>query len=308
MSVSDDLSVAIDTAHINMILNSKNSNSPIYISVFATLTICFVGYLLGANSLWLHLFMVIVGAVLGLKLWFAQIEERNIYMNMHSSIKKQMNALVRQRQMLVRIDAYGNEITDKWHKEVARFVDSVLLPGMSKSERARVQADQVTFNRALNVLLIWPVADEAKRRNVGNGFDPTMNAREFEAHCARVLQSHGWQATTTAATGDQGADVIAEKKGHRVVLQAKLYNSPVGNKAVQEAHSAKFHYKASAAVVVTNSSFTASAQQLAQSTGVHLLHHSELPELEMTITDTDDAAQELSHKLALAGFMPGISR
>jgi restriction system protein len=307
MNVSDDLSVVVDKAHINLILNSQNSNNPLYISVFVTLLMCFIVYFLGAASIWWYVLIVVVGASEGLKLRFKQTEERSIYLNMQASIKKQMNALVRQRQMLVRIDAYGNEITDKWHKEVARFVDSVLLPGMSKSERARVQADQVTFNRALNVLLIWPVADEAKRRTVGKCFDPTMNAREFEAHCARVLQSHGWQATTTAATGDQGADVIAEKQEHRVVLQAKLYNSPVGNKAVQEAHSAKFHYKASAAVVVTNSSFTASAQQLAQSTGVHLLHHSELPELEVMITDTDDAAQELSHKLVLAGFMPGMS-
>jgi restriction system protein len=79
------------------------------------------------------------------------------------------------------------------------------------------------------------------------------------------------------------ADVIAEKVGIRLIIQCKLYNSSVGNKAVQEAYAAKTYYQATIAAVVTNSSFTPSAQALANTTGVLLLHHSQLNSLENLI-------------------------
>jgi len=87
----------------------------------------------------------------------------------------------------------------------------------------------------------------------------------------------------TKATGDQGADVIAEKDGARMVLQCKLYSSPVGNKAVQEAFAAQRHYRANASAVVTNAAYTASAISLAATTGVQLLHYTDLNRLACAI-------------------------
>jgi restriction system protein len=231
-----------------------------------------------------------------------------LQLKIESAVSKHRVALVRQRRMLVRLDPYGNEILGAWNKEVAHFVESVILPTLTQSEFETAQ-NTATLNAMLDKLLFDPVAKAVKEKAAGDReFNSSMLPKEFEAHCAMVLSSVGWHATTTKATGDQGADVVAEKEGHRVVLQMKLLSTPVGNKAVQEAHSAKSHYKASAAVVVTNSSFTPSAQQLAQSTGVLLLHHSDLSELEAIVSGNDDAAQELKHQLAVAGFMPLMSR
>ena len=80
-------------------------------------------------------------------------------------------------------------------------------------------------------------------------------------------------------TGDQGADLIAEADGCRVIIQCKFYSKPVGNKAVQEAHSALGFHAGDRAVVVSNATFTRSAKQLADSTGVLLLHHDQLADL-----------------------------
>lgn len=55
-----------------------------------------------------------------------------------------------------------------------------------------------------------------------------------------------------------------------------MYSNPVGNKAVQEIYTAKQHYGANNAIVVTNNTFTKSAKQLAKSTKVDLLHHEDL--------------------------------
>jgi restriction system protein len=112
---------------------------------------------------------------------------------------------------------------------------------------------------------------------VGN-FDQIENPIEYERAISDFFTQKGWNSIATQASGDQGADVIAEKSNHRVVVQCKLYSQPVGNKAVQEVMSAKTFYECTTAIVVTNASYTKSARQLAHSCGVELLHHDELDE------------------------------
>ena len=102
--------------------------------------------------------------------------------------------------------------------------------------------------------------------------DPVL----FEKSTTKNFELFGLQSIETKKTGDQGADVIAKKNDITIIVQCKLYSQPVGNKAVQEVHSAKEYYKGNIGLVVTNSSFTKSAKQLANSTGVFLLHYSEL--------------------------------
>lgn len=99
---------------------------------------------------------------------------------------------------------------------------------------------------------------------------------DFEHYCADLLKANGWQAQVTQASGDQGIDIIAEYDGKKAVFQCKKYASPVGNKAVQEVIEGKQFCGASIAAVVSNASYTQSAKQLANTTGVYLLHHSEL--------------------------------
>lgn len=80
----------------------------------------------------------------------------------------------------------------------------------------------------------------------------------------------------TPASGDQGIDVIASYGNVKAVFQCKKYAQPVGNGAVQEIVAGKQFERADIAAVVSNATFTTSAKQLASTTGVHLLHYSEL--------------------------------
>ncbi|MGB6446057.1 MAG: restriction endonuclease [Xanthobacteraceae bacterium] len=57
-------------------------------------------------------------------------------------------------------------------------------------------------------------------------FAEDMTPQDFERSCARIISSVGWKTTMTKATGDQGADVVAEKDGTRLILQCKLYSTP----------------------------------------------------------------------------------
>jgi hypothetical protein len=100
----------------------------------------------------------------------------------------------------------------------------------------------------------------------------SLTGVEFETYLARVLKEHGLDdIRATAATGDQGADLIARLNGRSIVIQAKRYRGSVGNRAVQEAAGAVGYYQADEAWVITSGTFTASAKALAQANNVKLI-------------------------------------
>lgn len=99
-----------------------------------------------------------------------------------------------------------------------------------------------------------------------------MSGVEFETHIIRLLKAKGYEDIAgTPASGDQGADILAKKDGKKIVIQAKRYIKPVGNKAVQEVTAALRFYNADEAWVVTNATFTRSARALAHKNDVKLV-------------------------------------
>jgi hypothetical protein len=64
---------------------------------------------------------------------------------------------------------------------------------------------------------------------------------------------------------DQGGDILGVSPGGaRVVIQAKRWRGSVGNDAVQELLGAMLYYDRSEGMVVTNSTFTDAARELAK--------------------------------------------
>jgi restriction system protein len=105
---------------------------------------------------------------------------------------------------------------------------------------------------------------------------PSMSPLEYEQFVARELERAGWKVKHIGTQGDQGCDVLAYRAGFRLVVQCKLYRARVGNAAVQEIVGARRHYRAHLMAVVAPAGFTPSAQALARSNGVHLLHHAQI--------------------------------
>jgi restriction system protein len=108
----------------------------------------------------------------------------------------------------------------------------------------------------------------------------TLSPTGYEAYCVQILTDDGWDATTTQTSGDQGVDILATRNGKKAVFQCKFYTSLVGNAAVQEAIAGKAWASADYAFVVSNADFTPPAKALAAKTGVHLIHHSNLSNLD----------------------------
>jgi HJR/Mrr/RecB family endonuclease len=84
---------------------------------------------------------------------------------------------------------------------------------------------------------------------------------------------------TTDVKGDFGADLLGELNRKKYVIQVKQYSAPVNLKAVQEVYGAKAHYKAEFCWVVTNSTYTESAVNLAKSTNCLLIDGDDLDKL-----------------------------
>ncbi len=98
-----------------------------------------------------------------------------------------------------------------------------------------------------------------------------MNGYEYEETCAQVLRNRGFsRVKVTKSSGDQGIDIIAYKNGEKYGIQCKYYSSPVGNKAVQEAYAGSKFYDCTQSAIMTNSTFTKSAKELARKLDVQL--------------------------------------
>lgn len=98
-----------------------------------------------------------------------------------------------------------------------------------------------------------------------------LDGPEFEAYVALVLEDNGFRhVQITKGSGDQGADILAERSGKRYAIQCKNYAGAVGNFAVQEAYAGAQFYGCEVAAVICPGDFTSGARELARATGVLL--------------------------------------
>lgn len=99
-----------------------------------------------------------------------------------------------------------------------------------------------------------------------------MDGTQFEQYLHYWYARHGYyHIRLTQKTRDYGADLTMRKGLHKIVVQAKRYDRPIGVHAVQQALAAKAYYKADDAIVATNNYFTPSAKKLAEVNDVILM-------------------------------------
>jgi restriction system protein len=173
---------------------------------------------------------------------------------------------IRRNQLTVQRN-YGLIDDKKWKNEVNHFILNVIKPLWDDDESIHYLQE-----------VINEVTDNYQ--STTTFFSIKMSPSEYEQLVTNTLSTYGWDARMTVASGDQGIDVIAKKQDIKVVIQCKLYSNNVGNAAVQEIIAGKTFEKADFAVVVSNADFTSSAKQLASSSGVLLMHHDQLANLE----------------------------
>jgi restriction system protein len=185
------------------------------------------------------------------------------------------------RQLVVR-DEYGHTNSDRWERELTYFMRNAL--DMPKPTRAGDHPSKSVreYTRKYNTTrtFIDSIAREAAQTLPLMGdISEVMNGFDYEHFVGKLFNEAGWTSEVTKASGDQGADVKVWKDGVDAVVQCKWYQNAVGNKAVQEIAAARTHYGVRYAIVVSKSGFTVAAKELANTNGVCLIHHDEIPDI-----------------------------
>ena len=115
----------------------------------------------------------------------------------------------------------------------------------------------------LGLIILIILAVVIKKR--GRKHYVSQDGMDFEKYCANILRKCGYRnIEMTRSSGDYGVDIFADRDGITWAFQCKYYDSPVGLSAVQEIYSGREFYHCVAGVVMTNSTFTKAAKNLAE--------------------------------------------
>ncbi len=117
------------------------------------------------------------------------------------------------------------------------------------------------------------------QRNLSIDDLDTLSGYEFEVFLSQLYVGMGYTVESTNLSHDQGADLVLTKFGEKTVVQAKRYSNSVGNKAIQEIVAAKAYYGAQIGIVVTTSTFTSSAIELAEANNIQLIDRIKLAKM-----------------------------
>ena len=137
---------------------------------------------------------------------------------------------------MVTHDDYGNVLHEAFDRELDYFVNNVFcreIPPHVWNYLWDGPPSQSPISM-LGDLLKRFATISPRRAEVQETFNSAMSAFDFELFCSQLLNMAGWASRVTAASGDQGIDIIAAAGRAILVVQCKLYSTPVGNSAVQE--------------------------------------------------------------------------
>lgn len=190
--------------------------------------------------------------------------------SLRTCIEQHLPELLLKHRQLTFVGDYGTVDALKWQKEKKKFIDLVFVPRLGGKTSLAISDTYIheIIDRAVEIA--------ADNLGPSRRIEKDASGQDYEVFCATLLEDEGWQARLTSHSGDQGADIIANKSGIKLVVQCKYYTGQVGNDAVQQVAAARTFYEADIAVVMSNARYTRSARQLAKSLGVQLLHHDEV--------------------------------
>lgn len=164
----------------------------------------------------------------------------------------------------------------------------------------------IVFALTIRYGLPWFFSYRRKQRLAAAGIVDidAMDGLVFEQYLEVLFGKLGYNVERTRYVGDYGADLITHKDGVKTVIQAKRYKKSVGIKSVQEAVAAKGMYGCTGAMVVTNSTFTRAAVELAKANHVVLWDRDRLVETILQVQGETKALPAVPQPLPLKPVLP----
>lgn len=161
------------------------------------------------------------------------------------------------------------------------FVIVVLLGSVAWTHRAQlVQVAYVALGVMGCLLLLKLFWRLVTRRRFAEPRDiDGMNGLEFEQYVAMLLRASGFRNVSLTEKYDFGVDIIADKDGIRWGIQAKRHSGLVKASAVRQVVTGLKLYGCDQAMVVTNSTYSATAWRLANANDCVLIDRTRLKQL-----------------------------
>ena len=103
-----------------------------------------------------------------------------------------------------------------------------------------------------------------------------MDGLEFEKFIAAILNKQGYKNIKLTEKYDLGVDIIAEKNGIRWGIQVKRYSGLVKANAVRQVVTALNKYECERAMVISNSTCSRVAKELAETNNCVLIDRNQL--------------------------------
>ena len=116
---------------------------------------------------------------------------------------------------------------------------------------------------------------------------------EFEKYLVKLFKDMGYETEHTGKAGDQGCDLLIKKNDKTYCIQAKYYTSDLDNTPVQEIIGSLKYYNGNQGIVITNSSFTSGAYELARSNNVILIDGRKLQKLINYLYSDNDVNRDI---------------
>ena len=112
-----------------------------------------------------------------------------------------------------------------------------------------------------------------------NRYKKIQDGYSFEIFLTELFRELGYRSKRCGHSGDQGGDLEIYKNNTKYIIQAKHYAGTLNNMPIQEVLGAKKYYDADKCLVITNSSFTKGARELAEINEVILIDGSKLEKI-----------------------------
>ncbi len=133
---------------------------------------------------------------------------------LENELADHLTALSIRKQQLVTKDAYGNIVDKDWTKELNYFIDSTLSrkPWVLKEYSRQDIIDTIEDKMTLILSVKRKKNVKTYKKDGIKKYNRLLVGQEYEELCHYLLKESGWEVRNTKASGDQGVDLIAEKK------------------------------------------------------------------------------------------------
>lgn len=98
----------------------------------------------------------------------------------------------------------------------------------SSSLQATITVTVLAVAVFIAVLIIIGIKRTERLKRSGIADIDKMEGVQFEQYLGHLFQAQGYKTQVTKAAGDFGADLILQKAGRKIVIQAKRYSKNVG--------------------------------------------------------------------------------